>query len=284
MRPRTILGTPGKLSKPILTLVGFLLTFLIGLLDYITGYDFSVSALYLFPVMLLAWYAGAVPAILISIISAVVWALADLASGHIYSSSAILVWNALMLLGIFLIVSFTTAAMKKLSINERDHDHNDYWTRVTNAGRFYEQVSMEIVRSARYNRPLTIAYLDIDNLKRVNDTLGRSTGDDLLRTVVATMKTTLRSTDIISRLGGDEFAVLMPETKLESATAATYKVRDQLLETMGKNGWPITFSIGVAVCYNPTCTAHALIKKAETLMYAAKNSSKNMVKFEIMDW
>lgn len=284
MSTRTILGSPGKLSKPFLTIIGFLLVLIIGALDTITGYELSVSVLYLFPVMLLAWFAGAVPAVLISIISAVTWAVADVASGHIHSDGAILVWNALMMLGIFLVVSVTTAAIKKSPIGERGHAHNDYWTKVADAGYFYEQVSMEIIRSARYSRPLTIAYLDIDNLKQVNDSFGYITGDNILRTVAATMKTTLRSTDIISRLGGDEFAVLMPETKLEHATAATHKVRDQLLETMGKNGWPVTFSIGVAICYNPTCTAHELIKKAENLMYAAKNSGKNMVKFETMDW
>lgn len=281
MRTEPILEFPDNLPKPFLVAIGLLIVFIIGYLDYISGYDLSVSLLYLLPIMLLAWFAGAVSATLISIISAITWAVADLASGHIYSNIVIAAWNALMMLGMFLIVAYAIAAVKRLSISERTLD--DYWTRVANVGHFYEQVGIEIIRSARYNRPLTVAYIDIDTLKQVNDTFGYGTGDNLLRAAAATMKMTLRSTDAIARIGGDEFAVLMPETKLEQATAATYKVRDQLLETMKKNGWPVTFSIGVAICYNPICTASELIKKAENLMYAAKNSSKNMVKFEIMD-
>jgi diguanylate cyclase (GGDEF)-like protein len=256
---------------------------MISSLDFITGYDISVSVLYLFPIVLIAWFEGGVPAALISIFSAITWAVADLASGHIYSHIAVSIWNAIMVLGMFLIVAYSVAAVKKLLISEREHAHNDYLTGVTNAGYFYEQANMEIIRSARYNRPLTLAYIDIDNFEQVNDTFGHNTGDNLLRAVATTMKATLRSTDSIARLGGDQFAILMPETSQEHAAIAINKVREQLLETVRKKGWPVTFSIGVATCYTPTCTTDELVKMADTLMYAAKKSGKNMVKFEILD-
>jgi diguanylate cyclase (GGDEF)-like protein len=255
---------------------------MIGSLDFITGYDISVSILYLFPIVLIAWFEGGVPAALISIFSAITWAVADLASGRIYSHITVSIWNAIMVLGMFLIVAYSVAAVKKLLISEREHAHNDYLTGVTNARYFYEQANMEIIRSARYNRPLTLAYIDIDDFEQVNDTFGHGTGDNLLRAVATTMKATLRSTDSISRLGGGQFAILMPETSQEHAAVAVNKVREQLLETVRKNGWPVAFSMGVATCYNPVCTTDELIKMAGNLMSAARKSGKNMVKFEIL--
>jgi K+-sensing histidine kinase KdpD len=84
----------------------------IGWLDFTTGYD-VVVVLYLFPVILAAWFEGGVPAALISIFSVVTWAVADLASGHIYLQSNIAVWNALMMLTLFLIVAYFIVLIKK---------------------------------------------------------------------------------------------------------------------------------------------------------------------------
>ncbi len=113
MRIETILEFPGNLPKPFLTFVGFLLVLAIGGLDSITSYNISVSALYLLPIIL-AWYEGGMPAVIISIFSATTWALSDLASGHPYSRIAVPIWNAAMVLGMFLIVAYSITAIKKL--------------------------------------------------------------------------------------------------------------------------------------------------------------------------
>ena len=77
-----------------------------------------------------------------------------------------------------------------------------------------------MTRAGRYVRPLTMAYLDIDNFKTINDTLGHSTGDKLLRAVAQNIRMTLRKTDLVTRIGGDEFALLLPETDQEAACTA----------------------------------------------------------------
>ena len=123
MRMKTILEFPGRLPKPFLTFAGFLLVLAIGSLDSFTSYDISVSALYLLPIILIAWYEGGVAAFIISIFSAVVWALSDLTSGHAYSHLAVPIWNALMVLGMFLVVAYSIAAVKKLLAKEREHAH-----------------------------------------------------------------------------------------------------------------------------------------------------------------
>jgi diguanylate cyclase (GGDEF)-like protein len=283
MRIKTILEFPGKLPKPFLTLVGFLLVLAIGSLDSITSSDISVSALYLLPIILIAWFEGGLPAALISIFSAITWALSDMASGHVYSHITVPIWNAIMVLGMFLIVSYSIAATKKLLIKESEHSHTDDLTGVTNIGFFYEQARTEISRSATTKQPLTLAYIDIDNLRHINETLGHIAGDYLLHEAAQTIRSTLRSTDIISRLGGSKFAILMPETKNENAADIVYKVQENLLDMVKHNGWPVAFSTGVVTCVGPTCTTGELIKMAEDLMNAARESGKNMMKFKILD-
>ncbi len=283
MRIKTILEFPGKLPKPFLTFVGFLLVLAIGSLDSITSYNISVSALYLLPIMLIAWFEGGVSAAIIAIFSATTWAMSDLVSGHPYSRIAIPIWNAAMVLGMFLIVAYSITAVKKLLIKEREHAHTDDLTGVENIRFFYEQARIEISKSTIDKRPLTLAYIDIDNLRHVNDTLGHIAGDYLLHEAAQVMKSTLRSVDVIARLGGSKFAILMPETKNENATVIIYKVQEHLLDMAEKNGWPVTFRTDVVTCYSPDYTIDELIKVAEDLMNAAKKTGKNMANYEKLE-
>ena len=101
-----------KLPKTFLTFFAFLLVLVIGCLDFITDYD-VVVLLYLFPVILVAWFEGGVHAAVISIFSVVTWAVADLASWHLYFQSNIAIWNALMMLTLFFIVVYFTVLIKK---------------------------------------------------------------------------------------------------------------------------------------------------------------------------
>jgi len=283
MRIQTILESPGKLPKPLLTLIGFLVVLTIGSLDSITSYDISISALYLLPIIMIAWFEGGVPAALLSIFSAVIWALSDLVSGHPYSHIAVPIWNAIMVLGMFLIVAYSITALNKLIIKEREHASTDDLTGVANIRFFYEQARAEIDRSAASKKPLTLAYVDIDNLRHINDTLGHIAGDYLLHEAAQTMRSTLRSADVISRLGGSKFAILMPEIKNEDATSIIYKIQERLLDMVEHNGWPVTFSTGIVTCNGPIYTIDMLIKMAEDLMNAAKETGKNMVKSKILD-
>jgi diguanylate cyclase (GGDEF)-like protein len=255
----------------------------IGSLDSITNHDISISVLYLLPIVLIAWFEGGVPAAVLSILSAITWAMSDLASGHIYSHVAFPIWNAIMVLGMFLIVAYSIAAIKKLLIKEREHAYTDDLTGVANIRSFYEQARVEISKSAMYKRPLTLASIGIDNLRYVNDTHGHIAGDHLLHEAAQIMRSTLRSTDIIARLGGAKFAILMPETTNENAAGILHAVQGHLLDMVKKNGWPVSFSTGVVTRDGPTGTIDKLIKMAEDLMNAAKETGNNMVKYENLD-
>ncbi len=275
-RIKKILESPGKLPKPFLTFIGFLLVLAIGSLDSLTSYDISISLLYMLPIILIAWFEGGVSATIISIFSAITWAISDLVSGHIYSHVAVPIWNAFMVLGMFLIVAYSIVTIKKLLRKESEHGSTDELTGTANIGFFYEKARAEIRRSDVHKRPLSLAYICINNLRYVNDIFGHIAGDYLLHEAAQIMRSTVRSEDVVSRLGGARFAVLMPDTANEIAIFIIQTVQKHLRDMVKKNDWPVTFIAGVATCPDPTCTIDELIELAEDRTNATNETNRHV--------
>jgi diguanylate cyclase (GGDEF)-like protein len=135
----------------------------------------------------------------------------------------------------------------------------------------------EITRARRYNRPLTLLYIDLDNFKQVNDAFGHETGDELLVEVAATIRCNVRATDLVARLGGDEFALLLTETNREAGLVVTNKLRETLLRAMQERNWPVTFSIGVVSFTVPPASVEEMVKQADEVMYSVKQRGKNSI-------
>lgn len=269
-----------KLPNAVILVVGVILVLLLGVIDHLTGYEMSFSIFYLAPILLVSWFAKKRYAVIISVLSAAAWLLADLASGHIYSHFAIPVWNSATRLGFFLITAFSLSAIKKLLEKEQIFARIDFLTGAPNSRAFNEIAKAEIDRSVRFSHPFAIAYIDVDNFKQVNDTFGHSQGDNLLKLIAETIKRNIRSVDMVSRLGGDEFAILFPETNEKNAKAAISKVQTELLAAAKDDNWPVTFSIGVVTCYK-ICNLDELLKEADNLMYTVKQSGKNRIEYKI---
>jgi diguanylate cyclase (GGDEF)-like protein len=237
----------------------------VGSIDILTGSELSFSLFYLMPIVLVTLSAGRNPGLVISVISAAMWFLADVLAGHSYSQPVIRYWNAIVRLGFFVVVTLLIPALKALE-RERGLARTDDLTGAGNRRHFEEVAQTELDRSHRYKHPLTIAYFDIDGFKTVNDKWGHRTGDKLLCAVVKQAKSHLRKTDIIARLGGDEFAILFHETDQAAAQIAVRKIQSALLHEMSRHNWPVTFSIGVLTCLNAQISANELIKKTDQLM------------------
>jgi diguanylate cyclase (GGDEF)-like protein len=269
-----------KIPKTAILVISVALVMILGVIDNLTGYEISFSIFYLLPVVLVSWFDKRSHAVIISILSAVMWLWADIYSGHIYSHPAIPVWNLIIILGFFLMAAFSLLEIKKLLENEQTFARTDFLTGVANSRAFYYSAQIEIDRSVRFSRPFTVAYIDIDNFKQVNDTLGHLQGDNLLQSVAKTIKDNIRSIDIVARLGGDEFAILFSETNEENAKTAINKVQRELLSIVKNNDWPVTFSIGAVTCYE-SCDLDELIKEVDKLMYTVKESGKNGIEYKI---
>jgi diguanylate cyclase (GGDEF)-like protein len=158
---------------------------------------------------------------------------------------------------------------------ERELSRLDALTGVGNRRAFYEVLEAERSRAVRYSRPLTVAYLDLDNFKKVNDSKGHGAGDLLLTKVANKLRTSLRITDFVSRLGGDEFAVVLPETNVHAAEKVLEKLRVTLLEETSAHYCEVTFSIGAVTFLNPKDSLEVMVRIADETMYTAKTNGKN---------
>lgn len=269
-------------NKWFVVALGLVITACVGAIDYITGPDYSLSVLYLIPVILAAWFGGKPSGGIVSIVAAAVWLLAELVGKKHHDHVTVLYWNDFMELLLFLIVSFIIAALKSSLEQEKLSARTDHLTGIPNRRCFYDLAALAINVNRRYEHRLTVVYVDIDNFKNVNDQLGHSAGDTLLRLVSATIRDNIRKSDIVARLGGDEFALLFPETGKEDAQIAIQKVR-QSLEDVVQGGWPVTFSFGMVTFHKPPATVDELLKGADELMYRVKEEGKNMFRHEMVE-
>jgi diguanylate cyclase (GGDEF)-like protein len=259
---------------------GAVLVILLGIVDYLTGPDISFLIFYLVPVSLAAWFGGRPAGALIALLSAATWFLADVTTQAPSVHSFIPFWNGIGNLGFFLVVAYMISALRAVLEREKASARTDFLTGILNRRPFFEAADIEINRARRYQRPLTIAYMDLDNFKLVNDLFGHDVGDTLLRSVAETMKNNIRKIDLIGRMGGDEFVLLLPETGYEPARTVIRKIQERLLEVARKHGWPVTFSIGAVTFVDSPATVDEMIRMADHLMCAVKKSGKNMFRHE----
>ena len=254
-----------------------LIALVLGWLDYITGYELSFSVFYLLPIYLAAWYIGPKAGILLCGACAAIWQVSNIIAGEVFSNPAFPFWNAITRLGFFLIVTVLLSRLKNALDYEKSLARVDFLTGVLNSRAFDQIASTEIQRLARYSHPIALAYLDLDNFKAINDTLGHSTGDSLLKTVASAIRENLRSTDHVARLGGDEFAILMPETGEEAALTVVARVQSMIEDRVQKNHWPVTTSIGIVTCMEAPPSVDRLIQMADEQMYVCKKNGKDCI-------
>lgn len=265
----------GECSKPTILLLSILLVGIFGAIDHFTGSELSFSVFYTLPLGMATWFAGTGAGILISVIAALTWLAADIGGGNEYSHAVIPLWNSMVRLAFFGIITALLAIIRKRLERERTLAHTDYLTGLKNSRAFFEQVESEAARSRRSGRPLTIAYFDLDNFKEVNDSRGHDAGDDALRLIASTIRSSLRLSDVASRLGGDEFAGLFPETDRDGAEAILENLSEALGKCMKELKLPVTFSIGAVTFVRPLDSARDMIRAVDQLMYEVKKKGKN---------
>lgn len=267
-----------RVSKPAWVGLGLILLCGVALLDYVTGVELSFSLFYLLPISLLAWTVSERFGLVTAFFSAGLWQVLDFWLGTRYSNEFTYIWNTIVRLGFFMLPVFMIRLNRAME-HEKMLARTDFLTGALNARFFHELAQMEINRSARYKRTFTLAFIDVDNFKTINDTFGHTEGDTVLRTIATKIKDHLRKTDIVARVGGDEFAVLLPETNKQTAPIAISNMQRALLKEMEENGWAVTFSIGVLTLTAPRLSVDEMLGRADQLMYMVKNSGKNNIHY-----
>ncbi|MCB5189088.1 diguanylate cyclase [Methylobacillus caricis] len=157
--------------------------------------------------------------------------------------------------------------------------HEDYLTGTLNRRGMDEALAREFSRADRFGMPLSIAMMDIDHFKQINDNMGHATGDQALAHLAAVIKESLRTTDVIARYGGEEFIILLPGTSEKDAISVITRAQRELTRNFfmhENNRILITFSAGVAERLSGE-DADAVIGRTDKALYQAKNSGRNRV-------
>lgn len=269
-------------SRPVQLLIALGAVFALGVLDYLSGHEAFFAVFYLFPIAFVAWHVGWRWAMAYSVLSAAVWLGANIAAGEVHTRTWIFAWNTFTRFAVFYIVASLLTALRAAHDHERRLARTDHLTGAENRRSFYDLAERERERCRRYRRPFTVVYADVDNFKSVNDTLGHSTGDALLREVTSVARKALRSIDVVARLGGDEFALLLPETGPDAGRQVAERVGAALDEAMARHRWPVSFSVGVVTCLEAPATLDELLSAADRLMYAVKGEGKRGLRHEVV--
>ncbi|TWT90068.1 Response regulator PleD [Pseudobythopirellula maris] len=271
------------LSRPkTVVAVSLLVASVVAMADYATGDPIPLLVCYLPSVMLIAWVTRISYGFMLAAVCCCGWLLDDLLMIDEQPFSEGEVWTA-SIHGVFFTVVLTMLMRLRIAqANERRLARTDGLTGLHNPKAFRELAELEIARSARTGRPVSVAFLDCDNFKMVNDTLGHLEGDRLLAAIAERMQQVVRKIDMPARMGGDEFAILLPETSEQEARVLIERLRTELNERMQQDGWPVTFSIGVAVYASAPESVDALIQGADVLMYEVKTGAKDAVAFRLV--
>ncbi len=188
--------------------------------------------------------------------------------------------------GTFLSAALVVNLLAQAMGRQTHRAYFDALTESVNAERFREFVDREMSRSKRHERPLSLAFIDIDNFKRINDEHGHSAGDRALHSLAALMRHQVRGFDTVGRLGGDEFGILMPETDEAEAYAVLERLKTRVAEQAAEEGWPVSASIGAVTVQPAACcdvTAAMIIERADAAMYRVKAKGKNGVEIEMFE-
>jgi diguanylate cyclase (GGDEF)-like protein len=151
----------------------------------------------------------------------------------------------------------------------------DYLTGLANRRRFRKALGQEVERWRRYHVPCALLLLDIDFMKKINDTHGHSAGDVAIRSVASALRESSRDNDTAARLGGEEFALLLAGIEDVKAYAAAERLRQAIADEQIEGVGSITVSIGVAACPTHADAERTLYAASDAALYAAKREGRN---------
>jgi diguanylate cyclase (GGDEF)-like protein len=261
----------------------------VGLLDYVTGPWLSFALFYVAPVLGAAWWLGRGPALLAALTAGVAWFEAE-AWGHRGEPTRSLMWNSMTRLAMLIAMAAMVVRIRedrrrlkdvnaRLSLlldAEEKLSRTDPLTGLPNRRAFLERLSDELARAKRSRQAVCIAYIDIDNFKRINDDKGHIEGDAFLKQVAHAIRETIRASDVASRLGGDEFAVLFADAKRSAVEPLAHRLLARS-RSLGERypGLDIGASIGMAWFESAPDSAELLLDRADAAMYEAKSAGKH---------
>jgi diguanylate cyclase (GGDEF)-like protein len=190
---------------------------------------------------------------------------------------ALLALFAAMFLGMNAALSgFVIGPMAKLNRKLEDLATKDFLTDLVNRRRFFEQLESAMADARVKNQGLSVAILDLDFFKRINDTFGHDSGDMVLKNAALRVRELLRTSDSAARFGGEEFVIMWRETRIDAAYAMADAVRQKIAGSPFDPVGTVSASFGVAE-WDHKEDGQSLISRADKALYVAKETGRNKV-------
>ncbi|HEU5423413.1 MAG TPA: GGDEF domain-containing protein [Nitrolancea sp.] len=246
--------------------------------QYLAGTETAVGFLCFLPIGLVTWRLGRRVGILISLLAAACWLAGSLAAGA-GTRPILLAWNCGARLITFLVVTYLIDELHRRLEETRAAADQDFLTGIANARAFDQAMQAELLRARRTGRPFTLAYLDLDNFKRINDRHGHHEGDRVLYVLAHALRDCLRQVDTVARLGGDEFGILLVETDAAGARIAMRRVQLALRELPFR----VTFSLGAVTFNSAPRSVEEMMRLTDDAMYTVKRAGKDGCTFRLID-
>lgn len=264
---------PGRLQLAAAWAIAIGLLLPLGWLRLSTEAEYAFASAIIVPVLLVAWAGGFAHGVAASVLAACMWIAGDLFSGREWTKGWIPYVNGAVRLATYCLIAFLAARIRELLRELAAMATKDSLTGLMNQRAFFEAGQAEALRASRYGHPMAVVFLDLDDFKILNDTLGHDAGNDALVAVGKALTKALRSTDSVARLGGDEFAVLLHEIDEQSAVGAARKMSEKV-EAALEAYPPVSASIGVVWYERPRGRFKSMLKAADAQMYEVKHGGK----------
>jgi diguanylate cyclase (GGDEF)-like protein len=174
-------------------------------------------------------------------------------------------------------VATRTASLTAANEALQQLSHTDALTQLHNRLSTNDRLRQEFLRMKRHGQPYAVLFIDIDHFKRVNDTYGHETGDEVLRQLARVLKGAARATDFVARYGGEEFLVLLPDTHAEGARTLAEKIRQAVSSQVFPVVGELTVSVGVSLTRGDDKNEEEAVHRADMALYRAKSEGRNRV-------
>lgn len=163
--------------------------------------------------------------------------------------------------------------------SERKQALTDYLTGLANRRAFYQELEEDIAELRAGLPSFSVALIDLDDFKLINDNFGHDEGDRALQAIAGAIREACRGSDFVARIGGDEFATIHPSAREGDAELILERVRANVLEVTQQHGWHVSLSIGICHCqaYSEHCNVTEILRVADQAMYVGKRQGKNRI-------
>jgi diguanylate cyclase (GGDEF)-like protein len=266
-------------SIVVLSLVGMVI---VGWVDARTGPAIDMAVFYLPSIAAVAWYVGSRTGIVFALLATIASTATAWATANPHPDSKVVILNAGARLLFFLFASGMISVVARQNASFSNLAREDPLTGIPNRRAFFEELDRALEWGRRYDTPIVLAYIDVDDFKLINDgDGGHAEGDTVLVTVARALREGTRKVDLVARLGGDEFALLLPGTDAKQAERVIDHVLTLVRQRLAQelNGRRVTMSVGVVAFAVPPSTPDTALALADASMYTVKQQGKNRVSF-----